>query len=147
MENTVKTFVENWEVKAIEYYNNLSDKQHDLFNQYFYCKDIEQKKANHKKYESFRQSLTRTDAMMIEYGKTYMIEQIKKEAESKYKNFMAKIQSTVGNIEDTNFLQIGLDGNINGYVKGDQGKALVETILAGGYNIQCLHYRVLVKKV
>lgn len=72
---------------------------------------------------------------------------LNKEVEAKRKSFLSKITKITGeNIIDSN-LCIGVDGNLNGFVKGELGKCTVETIYAGGHNIQCLHYRVLVKKV
>ena len=50
----------------------------------------------------------------------------------------------VGKLTDVNFGRIGMDGSFNGTVTGEKGSANIRTILAGGYNIQCLHYRVLV---
>lgn len=56
-----------------------------------------------------------------------------------------RVAEKVGKITDAAGLAIGMNGEINGYVEGDKGGATINTILAGGWNIQCLHFRVLVK--
>jgi len=69
-----------------------------------------------------------------------------KEADKKKKDLMAKIEKLVGNVISAN-LTIGNRGDINGLIIGDAGSATIETITAGGYNIQRYHYRVLVKPI
>lgn len=53
----------------------------------------------------------------------------------------------VGKVTEISMGRIGADGSFNGVVKGEKGIVQIETILAGGYNIQRLHYRVLFKKL
>lgn len=67
-----------------------------------------------------------------------------KQVKTKRKNFITRVESKVGKIIDAD-LSIGFDGNLNGLVEGSKGKAYVETVAAGGYNVQSYHYRVLVK--
>ena len=64
--------------------------------------------------------------------------------------FLTRIEKAVGRAESFSGLCVH-NGNwmeggcaINGFVKGDRGTAEVRSILAGGYNIQRLHVRVLV---
>jgi tetrahydromethanopterin S-methyltransferase subunit G len=67
---------------------------------------------------------------------------------AKYYDLCNRISAVVGEIQDASNLSIGRQhGEINGIVVGSKGMARVETISAGGYNIQCFHYRVLVHKV
>ena len=79
-----------------------------------------------------------------------------KDIEAKYKNLENKIKKVCGDIVDASDLHIAGNGMINGYIIGTEGRAYVETIVAGGYNQniivnskhgQIAHYRVLVKKV
>ena len=79
-----------------------------------------------------------------------------KDIEAKYKNLENKIKKVCGDIVDASNLRIAGNGMINGYIIGTEGRAYVETIVAGGYNQniivnskhgQIAHYRVLVKKV
>lgn len=85
--------------------------------------------------------------MYSENWKEQIKKVINKEAERKYINFLERIKKVVGKTIDCNSLYIGSNLEINGMVKGELGKAKVETISAGGYNIQCWHYRVLVNLI
>lgn len=76
----------------------------------------------------------------------YMHEILVKEAARKKKQLEIKIKKEVGNITKVS-LMIGMDGSLNGYVEGELGKVTINTIDAGGYNIQRYHYRVLVKRI
>lgn len=79
-----------------------------------------------------------------------------KEIEAKYWNMVERVTKVTGEIIDASDLSIGGDGNINGIIIGKEGKAKLETILAGGYNQniivntrrgQVLHYRLIVNKI
>lgn len=56
-----------------------------------------------------------------------------------------RVKKITGNITDCGKLSWGGKA-LNGYVKGDRGSAYVETIEAGGWNIQRWHLRVLVNE-
>ena len=58
-----------------------------------------------------------------------------------------RITEKCGLVTDAKGLEIGLNGEINGVIIGEKGKAEINTIAAGGWNIQCYHYRVLVKEL
>jgi chromosome segregation ATPase len=62
-------------------------------------------------------------------------------------DLFARCSAVVGLITDASNLKVASNSSLNGFIIGEKGKAEVETIFAGGYNIQCLHYRVLVKKI
>jgi hypothetical protein len=71
------------------------------------------------------------------------------EAEKKAKMFdlINRIHGLIGAITDAQYLRISPKGNLDGYVDGENGRAKVETIGAGGYNIQIFHFRTLVHKL
>jgi len=70
-----------------------------------------------------------------------------KDIEAKYYNMVERVTKITGEIIDADHIDIGGDGNLNGVIKGTEGTAKLETIGAGGYNIQCYHYRLLVHPV
>ncbi len=83
------------------------------------------------------------------------VDELKKENEKSAKNLVLnlwnRVREITGPVTDTAGLHITSANEyegiaINGLVEGEQGKAEVESILAGGYNIQKLHIRTLVHK-
>lgn len=92
-----------------------------------------------------REVYSRNEADHINHE--YLAELLEKEANKRYYNLVEKVTKITGKIKDASYLTIGLDGNLNGIIVGEDGKAKVNTIGAGGYNIQCYHYRVLVHKI
>jgi hypothetical protein len=54
------------------------------------------------------------------------------------------IKDRIGNIKEVDFLMENKNRGIDGKYTGEKGTITINTILAGGYNIQELHYRTLV---
>ena len=69
-----------------------------------------------------------------------------KDAQKRKAALLLKVQKLVGTITKAD-LYVGVDGGLNGFITGTEGKCSVEAIYAGGYNIQCLHFRTLIKLV
>ena len=68
------------------------------------------------------------------------------EADRKYDFIIDRTNEIVGEITDASALRVGRKGDLNGYIIGTKGKAHIQTIGAGGYNIQCFHFRTLIHK-
>lgn len=87
-----------------------------------------------------------------EYDKirTSSIEDLKKEnlenAQQSVLSLVDRVEDRVGKVSNWSNLHFGSNGMLNGRVTGNLGSTYVETIPAGGYNIQRFHYRVLLKK-
>jgi hypothetical protein len=71
------------------------------------------------------------------------------EEDKKFKmlDLINRINAVVGTITDATYLTISDAGNLNGIIIGEKDKAKIETIGAGGYAIQCFHYRTLVNPI
>lgn len=67
--------------------------------------------------------------------------------QTKYDKIVARASKVVGDITDATGLSVADTGELNGTVMGGLGACTIKTISAGGYNIQCFHFRVLVRKV
>lgn len=69
-----------------------------------------------------------------EISETRLEELLNKEIEAKYWNMVEKVTKITGEITDATHVEVGGDGNLNGFITGDKGTAHLETIVAGGYN-------------
>jgi hypothetical protein len=95
-----------------------------------------------KKWE---QMIGKTNISIIQHDDQWIEKFLDREVEAKKQNLITRITKKAGNILDASGLYIANNGEINGLIKGDIKTVKVETITAGGYNIQCYHFRVLVK--
>lgn len=71
------------------------------------------------------------------------------EAEKKRKaiDLMNRIKDIVGEITDASGIRVNEKLNLDGIIYGTKGDAKIATIGAGGYAVQCFHYRTLVHAV
>lgn len=81
------------------------------------------------------------------FNEELLAKDLKREAERKYDFIVERTNAIVGTITDASCLTIGAKGDLNGYIYGEKGTVSVQTIGAGGYNIQCYHFRTLINKV
>lgn len=76
-----------------------------------------------------------------------MLKDLEAERIRKYDDIIERTNEIIGQITNAAGLEISPDGNLNGIIEGTKGRANVHTIGAGGYNIQCFHFRTLIHKI
>lgn len=72
---------------------------------------------------------------------------VENEKQIKIIQLTMRVTDVTGTITDASHLSIGEKGDLVGYIKGEKGTAEVQTISAGGWNIQRFHYRTIVTKL
>lgn len=87
-----------------------------------------------------------TNANTLEEALKKLESDLTQEWNRKYDFIIERTNQIVGTITDASNLKIGAKDDLNGYIIGTKGIAKVQTIGAGGYNIQCFHFRTLINK-
>lgn len=133
--------IKEWKEKELESYSKQFDKQMEHIDELTQeCKEHNWKLETLEKY---RQIPIIFKQFRFNRNKEQFIELSKKEIDSHFKKLQQKVEKVIGNI-----VKIEPTGE-NGYdyiFKGTDGNCEIEVILAGGYNIQRLHTRWIIKK-
>lgn len=165
-------FLENWKEEVKKYYQAHTDKWISTLKDYWkedhkYCEWY-----NHHFHERRNKDLLKEMKKPVEEAKArhgffnyldpYMIRQVDgeyiidmeklqkdldQEANRKYDFIIERTNAIVGQITDASHLSIGDKGDLNGFIIGTKGIAKVQTIGAGGWNIQCYHFRTLIHEM
>ena len=161
-------FLNNWKARVTQHYMNAidrylaeyaemrakSDEAHkwtnpETFSKYTWEERNERLEAYRKERYNFDKRWRWLTYYMV--GFDFEWDRLKKEldneADRKYDFIIERTEAIVTKITDAAGLTIGDKGDLNGIIIGTTGKAYVETIGAGGYNIQCFHFRTLIHEV
>jgi hypothetical protein len=101
-------------------------------------------KVRDGEYEHLR---SYTSERTLDEAMAKLAKDLNDEADRKYDFIIERTNTVVGTITDAAGLTVGDKGDLNGFIKGDAGTAKVQTIGAGGWNVQCFHFRTLINKV
>ena len=111
-------------------------------------KGLDYKSVNAKKNSFAGSTVLRMETFRDEKERLEWLEsRLEEDKKFKMLDLVERIHKVAGTITDASNLKIGYTGNLNGFIIGENGKAKVETIGAGGYAIQCFHFRTLVGKM
>ena len=88
---------------------------------------------------------------MLEYHKederlAFLVTKLEEDKKNKLLTLVYSITDITGPITDAKYLYVSA-GDLNGVILGEKGAAKLQTFSAGGWNIQCFHYRTRVDNV
>ena len=168
-------FLENWKRKVMEYYVERFARYLVALEEYYARSSEHANWWNHggwndenakqidEEYRKYRKEFAKRWGEMERYEKrvlnpeTRMYEKVFNreklqkeldvEANAKYDDIIERTNAICGKITDARGLWVSARGDLDGIIIGERGTAKVQTIGAGGYNIQCFHFRTLVHEV
>lgn len=153
--------VKNWEAKLerqVELERKIAEEMPEIFRtlrdelaREWQATDIEERERMKQKrqelsYEDFRKIYTYSKEESLRKSDEEFLKIEERDAEMFIVDLYNRVYAITGEVTDWRNIHYGGKA-LNGFVIGKAGKASVETILAGGYNIQRLHMRVLVHEV
>ena len=131
----LKGLQEKYTESFFKYYKNIAEKYKKIRSEFSTDKDFYDYLAKN------RMPLYDTIYMKMSH------EEIKGRAEWEASVLVANLYSScvyyTGSVEWVDRMHIAENGELNGFVYGKRQGVNVRTIIAGGYNIQCRHYRVI----
>lgn len=167
----ITEFLNDWEQQSIEYFTDQK-KAYEEAKEAYYAKNKEYQKwfdetrwkrgiklnspeykAKSDEYHKFRDEFDKEWRHVKQFfdgpgtWEENMRNAVRKEKYAKYDDIITRTNDLIGQITDAGALHIGGRGDLNGVIVGTKGKASVETIGAGGYNIQRYHFRTLINKL
>lgn len=159
--NRVRTYYTEQFPKYIDAKQAHAERGHELTNAM--CRGtVEERKAAREEYnrelKHFMERwnwITPYEDRRLNAEKTFYVpffdidklnKELDEEANRKYDFIIERTNEIVGTITDASGLSVGAKGDLNGLIYGENGVAKVTTIGAGGYNIQCYHFRTLIHK-
>lgn len=149
--SVVMKFLEIWKENAIKFYNSkwkeYNEKAIPEYNAKVgtFANKSEEIKYE-KKFKMEWECVMQFTGYEISWEQK-MMREVEKEKNRKYDDLVKRVKDVVGEITDASNLSIDERSNLNGRIYGTDGECEVDTVSAGGYNIQCFHFRTLVKKI
>lgn len=139
----IREFLENWAVNFLTWAKELRKEYYSRNSEH--CKLWNSRQLTDEQEKEYREYCNALPRYIKDY--TNLEDMVAKEKKAKYELLVNRCKSVIGAIVDAKALRVSGNGELNGYIDGTNGRCKIETIGAGGYNIQCFHFRVLVKKV
>lgn len=146
--NWYDTVFANYQIARVEY-DKKRNEYSEWLNNFGTWKDPNAEQIM-KEWNEYKKAFNKKWMVIFPYinRKKFDSEKLKKELEqekkAKYDDIVNRANKICGTITDATGLYVGEKGELNGLVIGDRGRAYIETIGAGGYNIQCFHFRTLI---
>lgn len=158
-------FLADWKEKCINYHIEMLPKYIEARNAWIDLdRDYSEKlEAVWGDYEKYREIKKERDALKKEFGTAWgwigayvtrgkldmdrLEKDYQRDCELKYDDIIERTNDLIGEIKDASGLEVNNKAGLDGIIVGERGTVKVNTISAGGYNIQCFHFRTLIHKI